>query len=177
MGLDDLLTERFCEEALTTTSIEDEIDFVYGNSVHELKGTTYLHESPENPKLFGQDNFLFDVPHPGMFNRWGTIKNYRFDTQFRLAADFDFYIGIALSKSLKWKKLNMVQATLGGEGISASLNSKQIYLNEWATIEAKRGVKLSSNKLHTTVTAWIAKNPLVYKWLRQAWWKIKSMTR
>jgi hypothetical protein len=177
LGIDDLLSQDYIDLALTTLQTQPDLDFLYGNSVHDLKGTTYLHESPENPKLFGRDNFLFDVPHPGMFNRWGTIKNYRFDTQFRLAADFDFYIGIALSKSLKWRKLDMVQATLGGEGISASLNSKQIYLNEWAIIEAKRGVKLSSNKLHTTVTAWIAKNPLVYKWLRQAWWKIKSMTR
>lgn len=177
LGIDDLLSQSYVDLVHTTLQEQPSLDFVYGNSRHELKGTSYLHESPENPKLFGRNNFLFDVPHPGMFNRWSTIKNYRFDTQFRLAADFDFYIGITLSKSLKWKKLDTVQATLGGEGISASLNSKQIYLKEWATIEAKRAVTLSSNKLHTTVTAWIAKNPLVYKWLRQAWWKIKSMTR
>lgn len=112
-----------------------------------------------------------------MFNCWETIKNHRFDTQFRLAADFDFYIGIALSQEIKWKKLEVIQATLGGEGISGSLNSKQIYLKEWAIIEAKRGVKLGSNKLHTAVTAWISKSPLIYKWLRKAWWRIKSLTR
>lgn len=177
LGLDDVLSEEFCRAAATTAASEPDLDFIYGNSRHDLNGTAYLHQSPSNPKLFGHSNFLFDVPHPGMFNRWGTIKNYRFDTQFRLAADFDFYIGIALERNLKWKKLDLVQATLGGEGISASLNSKQIYLKEWAIIEAKRGVKLHSNKLHTSVTALIAKNPTAYKWLRQAWWKIKSLTR
>jgi len=177
VGIDDLLSETYANAALAAVELQPDLNFIYGDSCHDLHGVSYEHKSPTNPKLFGKNYFLFDVPHPGMFNRWETIKDHRFDTQFRLAADFDFYIGIALSQQVKWKKLDVIQATLGGEGISGSLNSKQIYLKEWVIIEAKHGVQLGSNKLHTAVTAWISKSPLIYKWLRKTWWRIKSLTR
>lgn len=174
LGLDDVWSENFFSRALDLIKQQKNIDFIYGNSRHLFQGRYIDFASPIMPALFESDHFVFDVPHPGMLNKWGLILNQRFNTQFKLAADFDFYIGIAQKRKVSYKKINVNQADLGATGISNGPKAKSIYLKEWKQIEKKRGVKLSLQLWRTRLMALLAMHPYLFQIMRKLWWAVKA---
>ncbi len=174
LGLDDLLSNEFIVSSKNLILEKNNIDFIYGNSRHIFNNRYIDRDTIDHPALFGVNNFSFDISHPGMLNRWGVISKFRFDTNFRLAADFDFYIGIALQSKVSYKKINCIQAIIGAEGVSNGANAKKIYLQEWMKIEKKRKINLNLELGRTRFVELIARWPYLYKNIRIAWWMIKG---
>lgn len=174
LGLDDVWSENFFRQAMNLIKQHKCLDFIYGNSRHLFHGRYLDYTSPVNPALFGADNFVFDVPHPGMLNKWGSIFNQRFDTQFKLAADFDFYIGIAQQGNISFLKIDIVQAVIGADGVSNGATAKSTYLKEWKLIEAKRKVKLDLQIWRTRLLALLATQPYLFQIMRKLWWAVKA---
>ena len=174
LGLDDELSKEFFRQVVNLVRQNNHFDFIYGNSRHLFQSRYIDHESPINPALFGINHYVFDIPHPGMMNRWGAIFNERFDTRFKLAADFDFYVGIAQKGDVTYKKLNVIQANLGASGVSNGSKAKSIYLKEWKQIENKRNIKLDLQLWRTRFMALIAVQPYLFQVLRKLWWALKA---
>lgn len=174
LGLDDSLSLDFCSDVALLAHGNEKIDFIYGNSRHLFQGRYFDFVAPIKPALFGKSNFTFDVTHPGMMHRWETICKYRFDTQFKLAADFDFYVGIAQKQTISFKKIDVIQAEIGAAGVSNGLKAKSIYLKEWKEIERKRGVKLNLQLLRNKLNALLAIQPHLFRAIRKLWWMAKA---
>jgi len=174
LGLDDLWSKEFIIQAVKIIFEQKKVDFIFGNSRHLFHGRYIDRESPEHPALFGENDFIFDVPHPGMLNRWGAISTYRFDTNFRLAADFDFYIGVTLAQKPIYKKVNCIQAELGASGVSNGPNAKKIYLEEWKKIKNKREVELNLNLGRTKIVEFLSRWPNLFQKIRRLWWLITT---
>lgn len=173
LGLDDQWSEDFFNKANSVIEHQKpSVDFIYGNSIHSYGNKIIKRISPTKPTIFGKNNFSFDVPHPGMLNRWKIISSLRFDTNLQLAADLDFYIRVSLNNDIVYHYLRCTQATLGAEGISNGPNSKTIYLSEWKIIESKHGIKLRIKPYRTKLLAFISKWPKIFTILRKFWWSI-----
>lgn len=108
-------------------------------------------------------------------NKWETIRNVRFDTRYRLAADFDFYIGITRNRKVSYQKIPEIQASIGAEGMSNSLAALEIYPREWSQISSRRKVELDVPRLKIALLRIIAHFPLAFNSLRRAAWLIRGM--
>ena len=174
LGLDDILIEDFCIAVVGFLKYPNIPDFIFGNSRLVLDGRFKDRISPINPKLFGKNGYVFDVPHPGLMNRWGSIKYFRFDLRYRLAADFDFYIGIARATNIAYVKLSIIQAIIGSNGMSNSVKALDIYLQEWMMIASNRAVNLAVPKYKFTLMKLISTFPFVFRWLRRSLWIVRG---
>jgi len=176
LGLDDEINEAFCRSIASVAKQSDKPDFIFGDARLTLHDRCKTRLSPEHPRLFGKNDYLFDIPHPGLMNRWGTIKPFRFDLSYRLAADFDFYIGIAQSKNVSYQKLQAVQSTIGAGGMSNSIQALGIYPKEWNLISTRRLVNLAVPRFKIRLFRKIASFPLAFYALRHIAWKIRGRT-
>lgn len=177
LGTDDALNTAYCLSVAGFAQQPIKPDFIYGNALYRSSGRSRYRASPLTPKLFGKDGYLFDVPHPGLMNRWGTIRKYRFDLSYQLAADFDFYIGIAHNTGASYKKINEIQAVIGSDGMSNSIKALEIYPQEWSLIASRRGVKLVVPRLKIALFRAIALVPAAFNFLRHLSWLIRGRTR
>ena len=171
LGLDDTICYKFCDVATRFSGLD--IDFIYGDIYSEL-GQRFRRGRPAlQPLLFNNYNeYVFDVFHPGMMNRWKSISSFRFDESFQLAADLDFYIRVSKSQNINSQYIGIIQAIVGADGISNSVVAKYIYMREWVLIENKLGVKILKKSTRTTWLIRLSSVPIVYNIVRKIYWGI-----
>lgn len=172
LGVDDVLKEEFVDAASKLVCRTLYFDFIYGDVVASFRGSRRYLRSNFPSKLFGQKRRCFDIFHPGMLNRWGLIKEERFDLSYKLAADMDFYIGLTQKHNIVYKKIAKVQAFIGSEGISQGLQAKSIYLKELSQIEERRKVSIKTDRLRSSILIFLANFPEVYLFLKRLYWKV-----
>jgi len=176
LGIDDTIREDYCLAATRIAQPPTQPDFIYGNALKVSNGRAKYQVSPLMPKLFGKNNYLFDVPHPGLLNRWETIKKFRFDVRYQLAGDFDFYIRIANSMDVTYAKMPKVQAIIGADGMSNSLKALEIYPREWAMIASSYQVSLAVPRFKIALFRALATVPPLFNLLRRIAWLIRGRT-
>ena len=176
LGIDDTIREDYCLAATRIAQPPTQPDFIYGDALNVSHGRAKYQVSPLMPKLFGKNNYLFDVPHPGLLNRWETIKKFRFDARYQLAGDFDFYIRIASSMDVTYAKMPKVQATIGADGMSNSLKALEIYPREWAMIASSHQVTLAVPRFKIALFRALATVPPLFNLLRRIAWLIRGRT-
>lgn len=174
LGLDDEIDQDFCVEVAQLANSSEQFDFIYGNGRSILNGRFKDRVSPSTPALFGKDNYVFDVPHPGMMNRWAAVSHYRFDTRYRLAADFDFYIGIAQRKAVSFRHVQKIQTMIGADGVSNSAKAKDIYIREWSSISTARNVRLNLENNRMGIMSLISRFPRLFDLLRRLYWALTA---
>ena len=176
LGIDDTIREDYCLAATRIAQPPAQPDFIYGDALNVSHGRVKYQVSPLMPKLFGKNDYLFDVPHPGLLNRWETIKKFRFDARYQLAGDFDFYIRIASSMDVTYAKVPKVQATIGADGMSNSLKALEIYPREWAMIASSYQVSLAVPRFKIALFRALATVPPLFNLLRRIAWLIRGRT-
>ena len=176
LGIDDTIREDYCLAATRIAQPPTQPDFIYGDALNVSHGRAKYQVSPLMPKLFGKNNYLFDVPHPGLLNRWETIKKFRFDVRYQLAGDFDFYIRIANSMDVTYAKMPKVQAIIGADGMSNSLKALEIYPREWAMIASSYQVSLAVPRFKIALFRALATVPPLFNLLRRIAWLIRGRT-
>lgn len=60
------------------------------------------------------------IPHPGMFVKKELMQRYGFDTQYRIAADYDFFLQCYLNKDINFKFIDRPVVYFSLAGISAT---------------------------------------------------------
>ena len=175
LGLDDSLQQDFLSRAVQEIPENSYPDFIFGDVYGVFAKRYRLLKAPNSPELFGAGPFSFDVFHPGLLNLWGSLKNRRFDTRYKLAADLDFYIGINHDKSVTYRKIDCIQAMVGSDGISQEARGKLIYSHEWLQIEKNRGVSLRVDRKRIFIFEMIARFPAIYRVLRIVYWRIVGL--
>ena len=174
IGLDDEIQEKFCLAVTHFASKLNKPDFIFGDNQYVLEGRCKYRTPPKSPKLFSKGPYVFDVPHPGLMNRWGAIKKSRFDLRYKLAADFDFYIGIANETNISYEKVDELQVVIGANGMSNSVKAFEIYPREWEMIESRRHVVLAVPYFKIAIFRIIAKITPLYNVLRWISWAVRA---
>jgi hypothetical protein len=174
LGIDDELNEIFIRDNLQNIN-SLKYDFIFGDAVTTLNDRSRKIYPNSSPKLFSKGPFQFDIIHPGMLNRWELIKNYRFNTSYKLAADLDFYIRISLENEIKYLYISIVQALIGSDGISQNAKSKFVYKVEEKEISNKLSVIIIANTYRTLLLIFLARFPKLYILFRKIYWRIISI--
>jgi hypothetical protein len=172
LGLDDILKEDYLRKACDVVENSNKFDFLYGDFQSVLGNYHRNFKSKSNPNIFKKNNFSFDIPHPGLLNNWNLIRDYRFNEDYKLAADFDFYLRISLKKNVNFKYIPLIQATLGANGISNSYKAKSIYLKEWHEISLKNKVDLDLDLRRSRIINLLSRFPLLFSFFRNLYWKL-----
>ena len=174
LGLDDRLSNDFCRKTIEAVKNDPKIDFIYGNGRSTLNGRYKDLAVTNKPALFNGAEYVFDVLHPGLMNRWSTIRDQRFDINYRLAADLDFYIGITQRQQVIYKHLSVIQAIIGADGVSNNAKALNIYINEWTSISKKRGVFLRLDQRRMYFLRILSKFPRLFFILRRGYWSVTA---
>jgi len=174
LGLDDEMSYKFCRAASGFRRGKDSPDFIYGDARIVFNGFYKDCVSSDEPALFCGRERAFDIFHPGMMNRWGAIRDHRFDTRYRLAGDFDFYIGLSQRHTVKYRYLPIIQATIGAEGVSNRPSAKGIYRKEWSRIATERKVIIRRARLRFNFLRLIGTVPGLTSLMRKAYWALSA---
>lgn len=124
------------EEVVDKLFIEDnnEYDIVYGD-VLITENNKFKFNAAGNM----DDQGLFSpICHQGMMTRTSTLKKYRYNKEYKLAADYDAMIRMHKDKK-KFKKINIIVAIFEIGGISYKNSSR--YLKEMYRARNNVGIK------------------------------------
>lgn len=174
IGVDDQPTREFLEAAkqLYTSSDQPPV-LIYGDRILQRGKYRRTLQYPAAPRLFEADRPVFDIPHQAALNHRSLMDSKRFDGQFQLAGDLEFYI--ALRDRIReggYQYLPMPQVVASEDGLSRSATSFGIYLREFRAIEQSYGLTLGYPKLKLRLLGLLAQIPGVLGMLKKASWMI-----
>lgn len=176
LGLDDEINIEFI--LFNKKQIElCNYDFIYGNAISIFNNKQRLIKLCSKPKLFSRGPFQYDIVNPGMLNRWSTIKEFKFNTNYSLAADLDFYIRIALVREVKFLFTTIIQSKIGSDGISQTPKSNHIYKIEEEKISKELNVIIISDKYRSIFLRTLSSFPNAYTYLRNLYWFFLDLKR
>ena len=72
------------------------------------------------------------IPHQGMFVKTSILKNSPFDTSFRLAGDYDFFLACYFDKAIKFRYVDFPVAYYATDGAGSS--------GRWVNLEERRRI-------------------------------------
>lgn len=174
IGVDDQPMPGFVEAAKQAcASVEQPPLLIYGDRVLQRGNYRRTLRYSGRPRLFEADQPIFDIPHQGALNHRSLIATKRFDGQFQLAGDLEFYI--AMRDEIRkggYRHLPMPQVVASEEGLSRSAESFAIYMREYRAIEERHGLTLGYPKARLRLLDLAARVPGLFGFLKNASWMI-----
>ncbi len=123
---------------------EESVDFIYGDIVIEQDGWFKRVCSKDLDENFDPDS----VPHQGSIVRTSLINDYKFDTNYKTCADYDFFLRL-YKDGKTFKRINLIFATFLMGGVSTtsiSRKNKEINLsrrkNNYKTSKLSHAINL-----------------------------------
>jgi hypothetical protein len=176
LGLDDEINIEFISYNIKEIELCN-YDFIYGNSISIFKNKKRVILSSSKPKLFSSGPFQYDIVNPGMLNRWSTIKEFKFNTNYSLAADLDFYIRISLFRDVNFLFTPLIQSIIGSDGISQTPKSNHTYKIEEEKISKELNVIIVSDKYRGLFLRALSSYPNFYRYFRNLYWSFLDLIR
>lgn len=174
IGVDDEPTRKFLEAAKQVhASSERPALLIYGDRILQRGKYRRTLRYAAAPRLFEADKPVFDIPHQAALNHRSLIASKRFDSQFQLAGDLEFYI--ALRNKIReggYRYLPMPQVIASEDGLSRSASAFGIYLREFRAIEKSYGLTLGYPRLNLRLLDLFTRVPGVLGTLKQVSWMI-----
>lgn len=118
-----------------SAEISDRYDVIYGDAVLTENGKFKLLKAG-SPNRFKYEN---PVCHQAALAKTSTVREYRFDTGFEIAADFDLFLRLYLADESRFKKMDVVVSIFLLQGISYNRVWKREI--EFDSIRRKNGLK------------------------------------
>jgi glycosyltransferase involved in cell wall biosynthesis len=175
IGVDDEPTVEFLEAAKNVCAqTEKPPVLIYGDRI--LKRERYkrtLRYSPK-PALFESNRSIFDIPHQAALNHRSLFHTRKFDTQFQLAGDLEFYIALRdVIRDGGYQHLPIPQVVASEDGLSRSAESFPIYLHEFRLIEERYNIELGYNKYKLRLLSELGQSATLFRLLKDASWIIR----
>ena len=174
IGVDDQPTNEFLEAAKQfVASLDQPPLLVYGDRILQRGEYRRTLRYPSAPRLLEAGRPIFDIPHQAALNHRSLFDAKRFDGQFQLAGDLEFYV--AQRERIReggYRYLPIPQVVASEDGLSRSVASFSIYLREFRMIEKSYGLLLGYPRLKLHLLALIAKIPGMFDVFKRASWMI-----
>ncbi len=174
IGVDDQPTREFLEAAKQVHADSDKPPLlIYGDRILQRGKYRRTLRYSAKPRLFESGRPVFDIPHQAALNHRSLIETKRFDGQYQLAGDLEFYV--ALRDRIReggYRYLPMPQVVASEDGLSRSATSFGIYIREFRAIEQAYGLTLGYRKLKLHLLDLLARMPGVFGLLKSASWMI-----
>ncbi len=179
IGVDDRPQPDFIREAeqrCATMMLNPAV--IYGDRILERGPHRRRIEYGDNPSLFEANRPVFDIPHQAALNHRSLFESRRFDADYCLAGDLEFYIA-ARSEIRKrgYLRLPQVQVIAAEEGVSRSAESFATYLQEFAMIEQSHGLTLGYSRRKLRLLKRLQHFPKLFTLVKDLAWKLKHDPR
>lgn len=175
IGVDDRPSPEFITEAQRLVSSMDSVPaVVYGNRILERGKHRRRINYSGRPRLFTAHRPRFDIPHQGALNHRSLFESKRFDPQFKLAGDLEFYV--ALRDAIRergYLHIPVSQVIAAEEGVSRSAGSFGIYLREFEQIERIHGLRLGYSRTKLHMLKQLEHLPGVFRALKGLAWMLR----
>lgn len=136
LGSDDSLCEIETVERVVQ-SIDETVD-ILSAPIWMVDGKLGMQRLVTNKHAAGKS--CFDgrmIPHPGMFVRREILLRYPFDTQYRIAADYLFFLTCYFNELIRFKFIDLPVVFFSVDGVST--NSLEVLVKENNTIRKQFG--------------------------------------
>ena len=105
-------------------NINKKDDIVFGNTIINNRGLFYINLS----NFFNNLTLQMPFCHQSVFTRTELLKKNKFDLDYKICSDFDFYVKL-YKKKINFKKLNIKISIITSGGISDSSRFRVFYEN------------------------------------------------
>lgn len=129
------------ENVINKISASNKPDLLYGNVMFIERGVIFNFNGDEN----GLETAM-TVPHPSVFASAEIMKRNKFDTKYKIAADYNFVLGQKLAGK-SFCKLDEIITCFSGDGVSSKNVIKSI--KEREAVKASYG--LTANTFKTKI--------------------------
>lgn len=134
------------ENVINKISASDNPDLLYGNVMLIERGVIFYLNGDEN----GLQNEM-TIPHPSIFALTEIMKKNKFDTKYKIAADYNFVLGQKLAGK-SFCKLDEIITCFSGDGVSSKNVIKSIKERE----AVKASYSLPANTLKIRINMYRA---------------------
>lgn len=160
MGSDDALNPEFVK---AVRCLGQKFHLIYGNTIVVKKRKEILRKYKSAPVLFSEEGLIQqDIAHPGCFfsTKLFYRDRFRYNENYRLAGDLELFLSLhrTYGSALKTKYIDLVQARIGGYGVSRTNRGFAIYKEEYKMIARDFGVVVK--------TPWKSRIKEKLKWLK-----------
>ncbi|MBR1796684.1 MAG: glycosyltransferase [Clostridiales bacterium] len=128
--------DQYVDENVLQTivdNMDDKNDCIYGDTINVLKGESFYRKSFEIDVLTYRNPYV----HQALFCRKDIIRNYKFNTIYTYAADFDQAVRLYNDKK-SFKHVSVPVCKFSLEGRSQKNNN--VAVREFETIRRKNGI-------------------------------------
>jgi glycosyltransferase involved in cell wall biosynthesis len=160
--------ERFC------ATTEPHPAVIYGDRVLERGHYQRRIAYRDRPRLFEADQPVFDIPHQAALNHRSLFESRRFDANYRLAGDLEFYVAARASiRERGYLRLPDVQVIAAEDGVSRSASSFGTYLDEFLRIERTHDLSLGYSKGKLLFLKQLGRFPNFFALLKSLSWALR----
>lgn len=159
LNSDDLYFDNYIIDQVVHTMINKKLDYLYGNMFYFKDDLTNKCVRSYTAKHFSYRMLMFGFmpPHPTLFISSFTLKKVGYyNTIYKTAADFEYFIRLFLSKELKYSHFDkyLVRFRVGG------ISTKNILSNISTTFQIYYALK--NNKMYFSLPLLILRFPFKY---------------
>lgn len=176
IGIDDIINPYFIVEAqkLYNNGIRPSIFF--GDAILKFESFTKKKIISNKPSLLSDPKLKhFDIVHQGCLVKSELFYNYQFNLDYKLSADFDFFLEKydIISVGGYFKIKDIIQSYIDFNGISTSYSAIAIYNSEFIKLENIYNIKIKRNKIkHFLLVNFLGKKSFLL--LRRISWFLNS---
>ena len=106
-------------------NIDKKDDIVFGNTIINNMGLFYYNLS----NFFNNLTLQMPFCHQSVFTRTELLKKNKFNLDYKICSDFDFYVNLYKKKKINFKKLKINISIIASGGISDSSRFRVFYEN------------------------------------------------
>jgi glycosyltransferase involved in cell wall biosynthesis len=179
IGVDDQPTVAFLEAARAVyQSAESPPLLIYGDRILQRGRLRRTIRYGDTPRLLGDERPVFDIPHQAALNHKSLFDSRRFDGEFQLAGDLEFYV--ALRETIRaggFRHIPIPQVIASEEGLSRSPRSFRIYAHEAERIEDLHGIRLGYSRTRQRLFSVFERLPRLFYLLKNLSWLVRHDRR
>ena len=175
LGAGDLLDKDWIPNALYYAHLNPQI--IYGDNILQK-----IFFSPFNLRAKGLEwerakvliKYSMCLPHPGMLHHYDLFKNNKFDVNFKIAGDWDFFLKSKINFGIYIPNTNMSIILMGG--ISSSYKHIRNHFKEYTLIIKKGAAKVSlmeTCKFKCKIL--LSRFPRIYRFFQIIKWMIAAL--
>lgn len=133
LNADDRFFQNNTLETVFSQEYDDKISCIYGNTCNVKGKRHYIKGAGDIKTIYYKMPFI----HQSTFVRNKVISKYKFDTDYKICADYDLFLRMYLNGE-KYRRINCDIAFFDMSGVSQTEAEKTI--KEWKRVQIKNGL-------------------------------------
>jgi len=179
VGADDVPGSSFFNSVISTLRSTNKPlpQLIYGNAQLSRKEQVRSWISPNVPGILKDGGWWdIDFPHPGALHHKSLFEKHRFNPNYKLAGDLEFYVRLRLAGRLNsFLRIPEVQARIGADGASRSAGASKLYRLEYKKIADEHNIRMPLFSLKKRLIECLEDFPFIFEAIKNMSWKLRRV--